>query len=107
MYRAACVKEFELIVEISGKALRRHLQPFFAHKASVFRLPYKDVFRQAARHGRIGSDVCERWLFYRDLRNDAAHDYGEDYANEILNVLPGFVSDAAALADALEEDIGD
>lgn len=107
MYRAACVKEFELIVELAGKALRRHIQSFYAHKASVFRLTYKDVFRQAARHCRIDTRTCERWLVYRDLRNETAHDYGEDYANNVLKVLPTLISDASALANLVEEDIGD
>ena len=101
------MKEFELIVELAGKLLKRHIRPFFAHRAAVFRIPYKDVFRQAARHCRIDTHTCERWLVYRDLRNDTAHDYGEDYADKVLEALPGFIADAAALADIVEEDIGD
>ena len=41
---------------------------------------------------------CERWLQYRDYRNNAAHRYGEEYANEVLAALPAFIEDARALS---------
>ena len=31
-------------------------------------------------HGLMETDAVERWLAYRDNRNDTAHDYGEDFA---------------------------
>ena len=34
--------------------------------------------------------------------NDTAHDYGEDFAETTLKLLPDFVADAKALADAIE-----
>ena len=100
--RAACVKEFELVLEQSGKLLRKRLAAFFASNRQADRLAFKDLFRHAARHGLMDADTVERWLQYRDNRNDTAHDYGEDFAEATLKLLPAFLADAKALADMIE-----
>ena len=64
--RAACVKEFELVLEQSGSLLRKRLRPYFASNQQVDRLTFKDLFRHAAKHGLISVEGCERWLAYRD-----------------------------------------
>ncbi len=102
VYRAACVKEFELILEQSGKLLRKRLAAFFASNRQADRLAFKDLFRHAAKHGLVEPGAAERWLRYRDNRNDTAHDYGKDFAEATLQLLPAFVADAKALADIIE-----
>ncbi len=102
VYRAACVKEFELILEQSGKLLRKHLAAFFASNQQADRLTFKDLFRHAAKHGLIDSDAVERWLDYRDNRNDTAHNYGKDFAEATLKLLTAFIADAKVLADIIE-----
>ena len=102
IYRAACVKEFELVLEQSGKLLRKRLAVWFASNRQADRLHFKDLFRHAARHGLIAPGAAERWLRYRDNRNFTAHDYGEDFAEATLRLLPAFVEDAKALAGVIE-----
>ena len=106
VFRAACVKEFELVLEQSGKLLKKRLTPYFANNRQVDRLVFKDVFRHAAKHGVISADTCERWLEYRDNRNETAHDYGEVFAEATLALLPSFLADARELADRLKEPHG-
>ncbi len=101
--RAACVKEFELVLEQSGSLLRKRLRPYFASNQQVDRLTFKDLFRHAAKHGLISVEGCERWLAYRDHRNDTAHQYGEDFAEATLALLPEFIADARALAGAIAD----
>lgn len=103
IFRAACVKEFELVLEQSGKLLRKRLAAYFASNRQADRLNFKDLFRHAARHDLMGTDAVERWLGYRDHRNDTAHDYGEDFAEATLALLPGFIEDARSLADMIEQ----
>lgn len=103
IYRAACVKEFELVLEQSGKLLRKRLAAFFASNRQADRLAFKDLFRHAAKHGLISPEAVERWFLYRDNRNDTAHDYGEGFAEATLKLLPGFIADAKALADMIDE----
>ncbi len=102
IYRAACVKEFELILEQCGKLLRKRISAWTASNRAAARLTFKDVFRTAAQHGLIEADECERWLQYRESRNDTAHDYGEGFAEAAVRQLPQFVLDAKALARRLD-----
>lgn len=41
MYRSACIKEFELILEQSGKLLRKVLKPYFHTDRTVDQLTFK------------------------------------------------------------------
>ena len=47
-------------------------------------------------------EEAERWLSYRDSRNDTAHKYGEHFAEAILELLPAFIADAKSLVDTIE-----
>ncbi len=98
MYRSACVKEFEIILEQSGKLLRKVLKPYFHSSREVDKLVFKDIFRQAVLRSMITAETCERWLEYRDNRNITAHDYRVNFAEETLTLLPKFIDDAAALS---------
>ena len=102
-YRVACLSGFELVLEQSSRLLRKRLATFFASDRHADRLGFRDLFRQAARHGLIGTDSVERWLQYRDNVNNTAHDYGEDFDETTLQLLPGFVEDAKALANMIEQ----
>ncbi len=103
IYRAACVKEFELVLEQSGKLLRKRLAAYFASNRQADRLHFKDLFRHAAKHCLLDCEAVERWIGYRDNRNDTAHDYGEDFAEATLVLLPAFVDDAKAFADMIDD----
>lgn len=102
VFRAACVKEFELVLEQSGKLLRKRLRPWFASNRQVDRLAFNDIFRYGAKHGLVECAACERWLQYRANRNDTAHNYGEVFAATTLKLLPDFLADAKALSRILE-----
>ncbi len=94
--------EFEIIIEQSGKLLRKALKPYFHSSQAVDKLVFKDVFRHALQRAIITTDACERWLQYRDNRNNTAHDYGINFAEETLVLLPQFIKDAADLATAIK-----
>ncbi len=103
IYRAACVKEFELVLEQSGKLLKKRISVYFASNKAVDKLSFKEIFRQAVMHTLIDIDTVERWLAYRDNRNNTAHDYGEEFAETTLKLLPQFIIDAKALSLAIAE----
>ena len=103
IYRSAAVKEFEIILEQSGKLLKKVLKPFFHSNKAVDQLTFKDLFRHAANRGLLTTEEVERWLSYRDNRNNTAHDYGVDFANKTLLLLPQFIVDAAALQVLISE----
>lgn len=103
MYRSACVKEFEIILEQSGKLLRKVLKPYFHSSKEVDKLTFKDIFRQAVLRSIITHETCERWLEYRDNRNLTAHDYGVNFAQETLKLLPQFIVDANNLEKTISK----
>lgn len=104
IYRAACVKEFELILEQSGKLLKKRLAVYFSSNRAVDKLSFKDIFRYANKHTLIDEATCERWLRYRDSRNNTAHDYGESFAESTLSLLPEFIQDARILLTVIAHD---
>ena len=104
IFRAACVKEFELVLEQSGSLLKKRLRPFFASNRQADCLTFKNLFRHAARHGLISIESYEHWLKYRDNRNETAHQYGEGFAEATLALLPQFIADAKELAGVIGED---
>ncbi|MFT3752990.1 MAG: nucleotidyltransferase substrate binding protein [Paludibacter sp.] len=93
MYRSACIKEFEIILEQSGNLLRKILKPYFSSSKEVDKLYFKDLFRHAVLHSLMTDEACERWLLYRDNRNNTAHDYGVHFAEDTLILLPDFIAD--------------
>ena len=101
MYRSACIKEFEIILEQSGNLLRKVLKPYFATSKEVDRIYFKDLFRHAVLHSLISDETCEHWLLYRDNRNSTAHDYGEHFAEETLSLLPDFIIDSQELSNMI------
>ena len=103
LYRNAAIKSFELSLETAGKLLRKALKAYGATPKSVDNLIFNDVLRQAFKHGLLDVDSVERWLKYRLNRNNTAHDYGEGFANQTLQILPNFLSDVRELAKKIQE----
>jgi len=106
IFRNALVKGFELTLETAGKLLRKALKEYIGRPREVDALTYKDVLRHAAKHDLMTPEAVERWFSYRDNRNNTAHDYGVGFAEETLELLPGFISDARALESVLRERLG-
>ena len=106
IFRNAVVKGFELTLETAGKLLRKALKEYIGRPREVDALTYKDVLRHAAKHDLMDAEAVERWFFYRDNLNNTAHDYGVGFAEETLELLPGFISDARALEAMLRERLG-
>ncbi|CAG4995576.1 hypothetical protein DYBT9275_01671 [Dyadobacter sp. CECT 9275] len=102
MFRSASIKEFEIILEQAGKLLRKALKPYFHSPKEVDRMVFKNVFRNAVLRDLITDEQCERWLQYRDNRNNTAHDYGVNFANETLVFLPQFIKDSMDLSAVLK-----
>lgn len=102
MYRSACIKEFEIILEQSGKLLKKSVRRYLHSNKAADKLIFKDIFRQAALHGIITLAETERWLTYRDNRNSTAHDYGLGFAEDTLKILPQFIIDAQSLVKSID-----
>ena len=107
MYCSASVKEYEIILEQCGKLLSKTLKPYYHSSKAVDQLYFKEVFKQAVLRSIITPELCERFLEYRDNRNNTAHDYGVNFAEETLKILPNFIMDALLLAKAIKQQNND
>ena len=96
VFRAASVKEFELILEIVVKLLRRVLRDYIVSTRELAEMNYKDVLRRAAAHGLLTLEEVDRWFVYRDNRNATAHENGHNFAAKVVAGLPGFIRDTEA-----------
>lgn len=102
MYRNSLVKGFEMTLEQSGKLLRKKLFPYFPGKKYVDRLTFKDLFRYANKYSLLPEEEVERWMKYRDNRNDTAHDYGVEFANQTLLLIDDFIKDVENLRNVID-----
>ena len=103
LYRNAAIKSFELSLETSGKLLRKALKAFGGAPRSVDGLVFNDLLRHAGKHAIFDEAAVSRWLAYRANRNNTAHDYGEGFANDTLQLLPAYLQDLRQLASKLQE----
>ncbi|OOH91426.1 nucleotidyltransferase [Pasteurellaceae bacterium 15-036681] len=103
LFRNAAIKSFELSLETTGKLLRKALKFYVGSPREIDRLVFNDLFRYANRHALLSEEEVERWLSYRENRNTTAHDYGVNFAEETLTILPEYLSDLRALAKKLQE----
>jgi nucleotidyltransferase substrate binding protein (TIGR01987 family) len=106
VFRNAVIKSFELTLETAGKLLRKVLKAYVGSPKTIDALVFKDVLRHAALHGLLGAAELERWLVYRDSRNDTAHNYGEQFADTTLALITDFQRDALALYETLRQKHG-
>ncbi|GMO61913.1 MAG: nucleotidyltransferase substrate binding protein [Rickettsiales bacterium] len=102
MYRNSLVKSFEMVIEQTGKLLRKRLLPYFSTKREVDNLIYKDLFKNASKFSLITQEETERWFKYRDNRNETAHDYGEQFANDTLSLIDDFLIDAKKIEEVIK-----
>ncbi len=106
VFRNAIVKSYELAQETAFKLLKKALKAYGHGAKKLESTPIKDILRLAAAHDLLTLTEVERWFAYRDNRNNTAHDYGQQFADETLVLLPAFLDDIATLADVLERKLG-
>jgi nucleotidyltransferase substrate binding protein (TIGR01987 family) len=93
--RDAVIQRFEFTFELAWKTLKRQLEQEVAEPASVDRLAFHDLLREAAERGFV-TDV-EAWMEYRRQRNITAHTYDENKARSVYQTALKFFPDAKAL----------
>jgi len=106
VFRNAVIKSFELTLETAGKLLRKVLKLYVGSPKTIDSLVFKDVLRHAALHGLLSAEELERWLIYRDSRNDTAHNYGEQFAEQTLLLIANFKGDSHTLYETLRQKHG-
>ena len=92
--RAGVIQNFEFTYELCWKFMRRWLEVNLGsvYVAGVSR---RQLFRLSAEH-RLLDDV-DRWMEYHDARNETAHTYDENTAEEVFETAHRFLYDAQEL----------
>jgi nucleotidyltransferase substrate binding protein (TIGR01987 family) len=103
IYRSASIKEFEIILEQSAKLVKKILKDFVVSSIEIDRLHFKDVFRKASQFDLLSLEESQRWLEYRDNRNQTAHEYGSGFAENIIEILERFIKDAKKIVEIIEK----
>lgn len=106
VFRNAIIKGYELTQETAFKLLKKALKAFGHGGKKLEATPVKDILRLAAVHDLLTLPEVELWFAYRDNRNNTAHDYGEQFANDTLTLILAFLQDIATLEDVLERKLG-
>ena len=104
VYRNSLVKGFEMTLEQCGKLLKKKITPFMASKKAADMLSFKDIFRHAHKYSLLSGEETQRWMKYRDNRNNTAHDYGQKFAEETLSIIQDFLNDAKNLKKVIDND---
>ncbi len=103
VYRSANIKEFEVILEQSGKLLKKAMEPHFSNNKELDKLFFKDIFRYAYKFSLLNQSEAKRWFEYRESRNETVHNYGEKLANRTINLVPQFIIDAKNLVKNIKK----
>ena len=102
IYRTALVKGFEMTIEQCGKLPKKVIAPYFPSQKAVDMLSFKDIFRYAHKFSLLTEEETERWMKYRDNRNNTAHDYGQKFAEETVLLIADFLTDAKRVKEIAE-----
>lgn len=100
--RAAVIQAFEFTYELSWKMLKRYLEMTEPNPLEVDQMSFPHLIRTGNERGLLKSDVSV-WLLYRKERGTTSHAYDEDKANEVLESIPAFLSDAQFLYEQLQK----
>lgn len=98
--RAGGIQNFEFTYELCWKFMRRWLG-INVGSTYVDGVTRRELFRLSAEN-RLISDV-DQWMEYHDARNEIAHTYNEDTADDVFETSRIFLADAKKLLEALEE----
>ncbi len=97
--RAGAIQNFEFTYELCWKFMKRWLENNLG-SAYVDGIVRKELFRIAAEHQLI--TPVNHWIKYHDARNETAHTYDEDKAQEVFAAAKEFLADARELLKNLE-----
>ncbi|MGH8614586.1 MAG: HI0074 family nucleotidyltransferase substrate-binding subunit [Gammaproteobacteria bacterium] len=92
--RDGVIRRFEIAMDLAWKLLQRALKEIYGVAEDSVRTK-KDIFREASSNGLIADP--EAWLEHYEARNQTAHIYDADIAQQVFAHIPSFLPDARDL----------
>jgi hypothetical protein len=103
IYRNAVIKGFELSLEVCGKLLRRALKAYGGSPKEVDELVYKEVLRRCAKQAILEPALTEQLWVYSTKRQSVADDDYIPFVQEILPLLPLFITEMSHIFTLLQQ----
>ena len=103
--RDACIQRFEYCYELSHKMLRRYLEQTEAAPSEIDGLNFPQLIRLGFERGLLAAEWVE-WKVFRAARNITSHAYDETKAEQVLAVMPAFLSEAQFLLARIQQGQG-
>lgn len=97
---AGLIQNFEFTYELSWKAIKRWLENNISPDAADG-VTRRELFRMAAESLLIPNVAA--WMTYHAARNQTSHRYGEDMAQEVMQVMGDFGRSAQQLLTQLQQ----
>jgi hypothetical protein len=103
VYRSGIIKEFQIIIDQSQKLLEKKLlEKNYITNREKLGFKYNDFFRRASERGLVDESFTKRWAKqYYHIRNNIEHNYGEDRAEEAINIMNQFIIDSKKLMEVI------
>jgi|SRR5665213_1096717 len=90
-FRAATIQAFEFTYELATKMILRQLEEIVANPAELRKVAFMDFIRTAADSGLVRE--APPFRIYREKRNITSHTYNEESAEEVVAIIPDFITD--------------
>ena len=102
LLRDGVIQRFEYTYELSHKFLRRFLEETEPAPEQLKEMSFPALIRLGSERGLLlnGWDV---WSRHRKARGTTSHVYDSSKAAEVFATIPGFLEDARALLDAIDQ----
>ena len=98
----AIIQRFEYTYSMSLKMITRFIN--MQSSAPIPVMTFNELIRKANSFDLLRSNL-EKWDEYRKKRNMTSHTYDETTANEVIEIIPDFIEEAAFLLQELKKRI--
>jgi nucleotidyltransferase substrate binding protein (TIGR01987 family) len=100
--RDGLIQRFEYTYELCHRMLKRFVRQTAASPDEVDRMAFQDLIRTANQQGLLLGD-WPAWHRYRDLRARTSHTYRAETAQQVVDIIPGFLAEAEFLRDEIRK----
>jgi nucleotidyltransferase substrate binding protein (TIGR01987 family) len=105
LYRDGVIQRFEFTYGLCHRMLVRFLEQTSAAAGDVDQMSFAALIRTADERGLLKSG-WDKWQLFREARNITSHTYNQAKAEQVMAVVPEFLSEAKFLYEQLQQHLG-